>query len=187
MFVGGGVAYKAIALGPQVEWEICNQGGNCSDCSCYNWNIPDRVLNKSPSGYCRQFTVTVNLRFSSFCEADIVRLHFPMGKLRNGEVKKLLALSWSLLLFSEWLIISLNTHKNMIQWQSLLKLGAGQAHLHDCKYLVWPMICLSDDSVFMVTDYMWSERERWIEHVTKVFIFGGWFYDDANNLGNIGW
>lgn len=111
MFVGGGVAYKAIALGPQVEWEICNQGGNCSDCSCYNWNIPDRVLNKSPSGYCRQFTVTVNLRFSSFCEADIVRLHFPMGKLRNGEVKKLLALSWSLLLFSEWLIISLNTQK----------------------------------------------------------------------------
>lgn len=75
----------------------------------------------------------------------------------------------------------------MIQWQSLLKLEAGQAHLHDCKYLVWPMICLSDDSVFMVTDYMWSERERWIEHVTKVFIFGGWFYDDANNLGNIGW
>lgn len=48
-------------------------------------------------------------------------------------------------------------------------------------------VILSEGSVFMVTDYMWSERERRIEHVTKVFIFGGWFYDDANNLGNIGW
>ena len=73
-----------------VPGESCNQDSNGSDCSCYNWNIPDTSIDQDgvSSEYCRQHTAMATLCSSSFHGVDtIVRSHFPDGKIAGERSK----------------------------------------------------------------------------------------------------